>query len=125
MLSSLSGKGYVSAYYQLNNSYKLETGSFNATKVYSYISKNISQALPCTTFSAVANLAIPQTVTLYYTSGTGKQPLAMLVPAMYRNYSLPLNLTGNLSSKIRVSIFALFTANATSASIYNMSIGAS
>ncbi len=125
MLSRLSSKGYVSAYYQLNSSYKLETGSFNAANVYAYISGNISSALQCTTFSASANLAIPQTVTLYYSSGTSKQPLTMLVPAMYRNYSIPMNLTGNFSNKANVRIFALFTANATAYSIYNMSIGAS
>ncbi len=124
VLSNMSSKGYVNAYYQLNDTYRLETGSLNAAEVYSYIAKNISSAISCTTFSATASIALPQTIKLYYTSSGTRQPLTFLVPAAYRNYTLPLNLTANASSTMNVRIFALFTANATSASIYNMSIEA-
>lgn len=124
ILSSLSSNGYVSAYYQLNNTYKLEAGRSNATKIYSYISKNISSSLSCTTFSASASIELPQSIKLYYNSGSTRQPITFLVPSAYRNYTIPLNLTGNTSSTMSVRIFALFTANATTASIYNMSIEA-
>ncbi len=125
MLANLSSKGSINGYYQLNSTFKVESGTFNALAVYSYISKNISFANNCTTFSAYANIALPQMLALYYTSSNGRQLVTLLVPAMYRNYSVPINMTENISNKINVRIFALFAANATSAIIYNMSIGAS
>ncbi len=98
----------VSTYFQAGNNITILSGSEETNSIYSRLYKSIDTAQAnCTTFSTGAVVLLPSQVKLYVAS----QLITLGVGRNVDRYVVPVTLSQNMSSVLKLRIAALITSN--------------
>lgn len=116
IISSLEQNNSIYNSYSVQNETLIEDGTSNTLVLYSLITNPLNAtANSCISLQSSVNVLLPQTLNMSVQS----QAYTAVVPSNMRSYSIPIVLSNNNPSVIKVKISALVTQNGT---IYSMNV---
>ncbi len=111
LLGALEGNNSISNFYQSSiQSILVQTGSTNTTSLYNYLyGKMGNDSMACIQFSTNAEVKLPSQMNFTVEGKSFLLPIA----SSLQSYSLPINMTKNMSPMIKVRVAVLLTLNGT------------
>lgn len=116
VVAALEQNSSVYNTYSIGDTVLIEAGNMNTTSIYHYISSQLnSTSSACVRFSSLADLTLPDAVSLH----VGSQSFTTPIPQNFRNQTLPATFQSSMPKSMGVKISALVTLNNT---IYSLNV---